>query len=332
MPAGNPGVHRLRGMSSAARTEHLVTVAELGQAMATADPPVLLDVRWRLGDAAGEGARRYAEGHLPGARFLDLEAVLTRHTGDRRDGRHPLPDLDTLATGLTALGVRDGSPVVVYDEAGSFAAERAWWVLRWAGVPARLLDGGLTAWTEAGMPLASGPDSGPTASADPGSTGPLTLTGGHLPTIDVDAAAAFPSRGTLVDARAAERYRGEVEPLDPRAGHIPGAVNAPAAGLFDATGRLPEGEVLHAALGAAGTSDAPVAVYCGSGVSAARGVLALSVLGVDAALFPGSWSAWANDPDRLAATGPEPAPSGAEPPAGAESMTGAAAQTLDRSV
>ena len=119
---------------------------------------------------------------------------------------------------------------------------------------------------------------------------------GSSPTLDTDGAAAFPDRGILLDARAGERFRGEVEPLDPRAGHIPGAVNAPAATLFTPDGRLPDDDTVSAALGPAATGDRPVAVYCGSGVSAARDVLALAVLGVDAGLFPGSWSAWSNDP------------------------------------
>ena len=310
-------------MSSSAWTEHLVTVVNLGQDVAAAEAPVLLDVRWRLGEAPGDGARRYAEGHLPGARFLDLETVLTRQTGDPLDGRHPLPDVDTLAAELTALGVRDGSHVVVYDEPGSFAAERAWWVLRWAGARVRLLDGGLAAWTEAGMPLESGPDAGAGTAPEPGSTAPLTLTAGRLATLDADGAAAFPSRGVLVDARAGERYRGEVEPMDPRAGHIPGAVNTPVGGLFTADGRLPDEDSLRSSLGAAGSGKTPVAVYCGSGVSAARNVLALTVLGVDAALFPGSWSAWSNDPNRPVAAGSERSPSTAAP------APSAAAQSLD---
>ena len=169
----------------------------------------LLDVRWSLTDAAGEGRRRYAEGHLPGAHFLDLEEVLTAHTGDPLDGRHPLPEVETLAAGLGALGVSEGDDIVVYDEPGSFAAERAWWVLRWVGLHVRVLDGGLPAWVEAGLALESGEPAPPVPTR-------LVLTSGQLPTIDVDAAAAFPEHGVLVDGRAGERYRGEVEPIDPR--------------------------------------------------------------------------------------------------------------------
>ncbi|HEU4329756.1 MAG TPA: rhodanese-like domain-containing protein, partial [Lapillicoccus sp.] len=252
---------------------------------------------WHLSDAPGDGRRRYAQGHLPGAQFLDLEAVLTAHTGNPRDGRHPLPEVATLTAGLEALGVVATDDIVVYDESGSYAAERAWWVLRWAGLRARVLDGGIDAWTgplETGEPAAGTPSH-------------LDLTVGRLPTIDADEAARFAAAGgVLVDGRAPERYRGETEPLDPRAGHIPGAVNLPATSLYD-EGRMPSDEELRSELSVALDGEpSEVAAYCGSGVSAARDVLALAVLGVEASLFPGSWSAWANDPARVAAIGPEP--------------------------
>ncbi|MEP6631375.1 MAG: sulfurtransferase [Lapillicoccus sp.] len=296
-------------MSANARTEHLVTPAALEAALAGARPPVVLDVRWHLADAPGAGHQRYAAGHLPGARFLDLEAVLTRHTGDPLDGRHPLPDPATLTSGLALVGVGSNTQVVVYDEPGSFAAERAWWVLRWAGVRARVLDGGLPAWVDAGMPVETGP--GPRPAEPPDQPDPLTT--GQLTTLDPDAAAAFPDHGILVDARAGERFRGEVEPLDPAAGHIPGAVNASAATLFTPDGRLPDDDAVRSALGPAATGDRAVAVYCGSGVSAARDVLGLAVIGVEAGLFPGSWSAWSNDPQRPVATGAARAQPGDRP-------------------
>jgi thiosulfate/3-mercaptopyruvate sulfurtransferase len=292
------------------RSEHLVTVDELSPNLASVR---FLDVRWRLSDGprrahgeAGEGRQLYAEGHLPGARYLDLETVLTTHTGDPLDGRHPLPDVDTLTTGLRELGVEADDDLVVYDEPGSSAAERAWWVLRWAGLRARILDGGLSAWVEAGLPLEA-------ADAEAVRPSRLDLSVGQLPTIDVDEAAAFPESGVLVDARAPERYRGEMEPIDPRPGHIPGAVNVPAAELYE-NGRMPSDHrlrelfapVMTSPAARSATAHAAVATYCGSGVTAARDVLALAVLGVDAALFPGSWSAWSNDPRRPAALG-EPA-------------------------
>ena len=296
------------------RSEHLVAVDELSRDLWSVR---LLDVRWRLGDASGEGRQRYAEGHLPGARFLDLETVLTRHTGNPLDGRHPLPDLATLTEGLEALGIEAGDDLVVYDEPGSSAAERAWWVLRWAGLRPRVLDGGLPAWLEAGLPLES---SSSTAEAPPVRRSRLDLSVGHRPTIDVDEAARFAETGVLIDARAGERYRGEIEPIDPRPGHIPGAVNVPASELYE-NGRMPSDERLRELLAPVTAHQAspsptaqpfwppraplPVATYCGSGVSATRDVLALAVLGVDAALFPGSWSAWSNDPLRPASRGPQ---------------------------
>jgi thiosulfate/3-mercaptopyruvate sulfurtransferase len=287
----------------------MVTVPELAAALAGSAPPALLDVRWTLGEVPGSGRQRYAGGHLPGAAFLDLESALTRHTGDPRDGRHPLPDLDVLRHALAAAGVRVGQEIVVYDEPGSFAAGRAWWVLRWVGLPVRVLDGGLTAWTAAGHPLESG-DAEIRFVPASDSLPPLPpwppLTGGHLPTLSADDAATAPDRGVLVDVRAPERFRGEVEPIDPIAGHIPGAINLPVAGLFAADGHLPDEVTLRERLApalAAADAGEEVAAYCGSGVSAAQAVLALASLGVPAALFPGSWSAWSNDPTRPVATG-----------------------------
>lgn len=262
-----------------ARDEVLISA----DALAALDEVDLLDVRWRLGEADGEGRRRYLDGHLPGARFLDLEAVLTRH-GAPIEGRHPLPDVDTLEEGLGALGVDGSRRIVVYDEAGSFAASRAWWVLRWAGLDVRVLDGGIEAWTGQGRPLTEGEVQ--TQRAE------LLLTLGHLPTIDADRAVDFD--GTLIDARAAERYRGEVEPMDPVAGHIPGAVNVPVSQFFAADGRLPEAERLTQLL----DLPLPLATYCGSGVSAAQLVLAAATLDREVPLYPGSWSAWSNDPSR----------------------------------
>jgi thiosulfate/3-mercaptopyruvate sulfurtransferase len=286
------------------RSEHVVAVDELSQNVLSVR---LLDVRWRLDDAPGDGRQRFAVGHLPGARYLDLETVLSTQTGDPLDGRHPLPDIGSLTAGLEDIGVDVNDDLVVYDEPGSFAAERGWWVLRWAGLRPRVLDGGLSAWVGAGLPLES---SSLPAPVEPPRRSQLNLSAGHLPTIDADEAAEFCESGVLVDARAGERYRGEVEPIDPRPGHIPGAVNVPAADLYE-NGRMPSDdrlrELFAAATGRRSVGSLPavpaVAAYCGSGVAAARDVLALAVLGVPAALFPGSWSAWSNDPLRRAALG-----------------------------
>lgn len=274
------------------REDVLIPVDALPAALAAGAQ--LLDVRWTLGEQPGSGFGRYLQGHLPGARFLDLEAVLTGPTTDPTRGRHPLPDADQLGAGLGALGVDPSRPVVVYDEPGSFAAGRAWWVLRWAGLDVRVLDGGLRAWVASGRGLETDePDAAPGR--------PLVLTTGHLPTLDADEVAAFD--GVLIDVRGPARYRGEVEPIDPKAGHIPGAVNRPVTGFWDADGLLPPPDALADLL--ALPEGRPVAVYCGSGVSAAQVVLALASLGVDAALYPASWSGWSSDPGRPVATGAE---------------------------
>lgn len=274
------------------RDDVLIPVDALPAALAAGAQ--LLDVRWTLGEQPGSGFGRYLQGHLPGARFLDLEAVLTGPTTDPTRGRHPLPDADQLGAGLGALGVDPSRPVVVYDEPGSFAAGRAWWVLRWAGLDVRVLDGGLRAWVASGRGLETDePDAAPGR--------PLVLTTGHLPTLDADEVAAFD--GVLIDVRGPARYRGEVEPIDPKAGHIPGAVNRPVTGFWDADGLLPPPDALADLL--ALPAGRPVAVYCGSGVSAAQVVLALASLGVEAALYPASWSGWSSDPGRPVATGAE---------------------------
>ncbi|MGY1715480.1 sulfurtransferase [Geodermatophilus sp. SYSU D01106] len=258
--------------------------------------PVLLDVRWALGDP--HGRERYRAGHLPGAVFADLDTELAA-PASAAQGRHPLPAVADLQAAARRWGIRSGSAVVAYDATGGLAAARAWWLLRWGGLAdVRLLDGGLDAWGAAGGELETG-DVVP----EPGD---VVLTGGGMPTLTADEAAALPaSGGVLLDARAPERYRGEVEPVDPRAGHVPGAVSAPTAanlapdGTFraDLAGRF-------AALGVRpGTR---VGVYCGSGVTAAHEVAALAEAGIEAALWPGSWSQWSADPDRPAATGPDP--------------------------
>ena len=279
------------------RADVLLSVAELPAGLDAGAQ--LLDVRWNLGEPAGSGFDRYLQGHLPSARFLDLEAVLTGPPTEPTLGRHPLPDIDQLGAGLGALGVDPSRPIVVYDDPGSFAAGRAWWVLAWAGLDVRVLDGGVRAWLAAGNLLE--------AEEPPPAVGtPLPLTGGHLPTLDADGVAAFDVR--LIDVRAPERYRGEVEPIDLQAGHIPGAVNRPVGSYWTADGTLPDEARLHELL-ALPTETSPsgasrrVAVYCGSGVSAAQVVLALASIGTDAALYPPSWSGWSADPSRPVAVG-----------------------------
>lgn len=255
---------------------------------------VLLDVRWALGD--DRGLERYLEGHLPGAVFVDLETELAAPRAPEK-GRHPLPSLLALQRSARRWGIRAGDRVVAYDDTGGLAAARAWWLLRWGGLPdVRLLDGGLAAWRRAGGPVETG-DVVP----EPGD---VTLTGGGMPVLSIDEAAALPSSGVLFDARAGDRYRGEVEPIDPRAGHVPGAVTAPTTDNLSPEGTFRPAEELRQRFAALGVSPGDdVGVYCGSGVTAAHEVAALAAAGIEAALWPGSWSQWSADPDRPTATG-----------------------------
>ena len=266
----------------------LICADELAAALGSPTPPVVLDVRWQL-TAAGsppyDGHAAYLTGHVPGAVFVDLETELAA-PGAPGDGRHPLPSLADLQAAARRWGVRDGSQVVVYDGHGNLAAARAWWLLRWAGVAdVRLLDGALPGWLAAGHPLATD-DVRP----EPGE---VTLTGGALPTVDLAQVRVYD--GVLLDARAAERFRGETEPVDPKAGHIPGAVNAPTTDNLDAAGHFLPAEELRARFSSVGADGScPVAAYCGSGVTAAHEIAALAIAGIDAALYPGSWSQWSN--------------------------------------
>ncbi|MEV0807948.1 sulfurtransferase [Micromonospora sp. NPDC050200] len=278
----------------------LIETAQLAAALAEPDPPTLLDVRWRL--VGPPGRDDYAAGHLPGAVFVDLDTALCGPPGAA--GRHPLPDPAALQAALRAAGVRAGHPVVVYDGGDGMAAARAWWTLRWAGHrPVRLLHGGWPAWLAAGLPTSTEVPTPP--------PGDVTVRPGALPVLDTAAAAqlAAADEGVLLDVRAAPRYRGETEPVDPVAGHVPGAVNLPAP-EYVTEGRFPAAEALRERFAAAGvTGGAPVGAYCGSGVTAAQAVLALHLAGrPDAALYVGSWSNWVADPDRPVATGETPRP------------------------
>jgi len=277
----------------AARPLVLISAGELYRRVALPDPPVLLDVRWALGDP--HGAEHYRAGHLPGAVYVDLDTELAGPPSPGA-GRHPLPPLDELQAAARRWGISRDRGVVVYDNTGGLAAARAWWLLRWAGVSdVRILDGGLGAWRAEGHAEATG-------QARPRPASDIVLDGGHLPTLTADEAAALPASGTLLDARAGERYRGETEPVDPRAGHIPGAVSAPTTeNLHDGRFKT-EQQLRERFAGLTGT----VGVYCGSGVTAAHEIAALAVAGIDAALYPGSWSAWSSDPHRPAATGSQP--------------------------
>jgi len=276
----------------------LIDATDLMRALERGERPRLLDVRWRLGRTGDRS--RYEAGHLPGAVHVDLERELAAHGLPASEGRHPLPTADELERAARGWGLHDGDAVVVYDDLGGQSASRLWWALKWGGMrDVRILDGGIDAWTRAGGALGTG-----AVAPEPGD---VRLVGDGMPVLTIDDAAGFPERGLLIDARAAERYRGEVEPIDPVAGHIPGAVSGPTVDNLDDDGRfLPADDLVarFAALGAA--PGAPVGVYCGSGITAAHGVAALAIAGIDAALFPGSWSAWSNSPGRPVATGAAP--------------------------
>ena len=257
-------------------------------------PPVVLDVRWKLGDP--DGRRHYRQSHIPTAVYVDLDTELAAGPSASL-GRHPLPDIEDLQQAARRWGLSDGQAVVVYDDNGGMSAARAWWLLRWAGVKdVRILDGALGAWVSARLPVESG--------ELPIIPGDVELEPGHLPVLDPDEAAALARRGSLLDARARERYRGEHEPVDPRAGHIPGALSSPTSDNLAADGRFRAAEELRARFAELGVEpDREVGVYCGSGVTAAHEIAALRIAGVDAALFPGSWSAWSSDPRRPVAVG-----------------------------
>lgn len=276
------------------RADLVVTVSELAAELAAEDPPTLLDVRWRLSGPPGRDD--YVAGHLPGAVFLDLDADVCGPPGA---GRHPLPDPDALQRVLRAAGVRSGHPVVVYDGGDGLAAARTWWTLRWAGHrPVRVLEGGFAAWHAAKGPV--------TVEVPEPPPGDVTVRPGALPVLDAEAAAALAvGGGVLIDVRTAERYRGEIEPVDPVAGHIPGAVNLPTTEHLDPMGRFQPEPVLRSRFARVGVAPGvAVGAYCGSGVTAAHTVLALHLVGrTDAALYVGSWSDWITDPDRPVATG-----------------------------
>ena len=264
---------------------------------------VILDVRWRLGGPPGRAD--YDAAHVPGAVFVDLDTELADPPGP--GGRHPLPDPARLQAVLRRAGVRADTSVVAYDDGNGAVAARAWWLLRWAGMPAdqvAVLDGGWAAWVADGRPT--------TAEPAQRAAGDIVVHPGAMPVLDADEVAALARSGVLLDARAAPRYRGEIEPVDPKAGHIPGARNLPATEITGPDGRVRAPAELaerFAARGAAGAR--PVAAYCGSGVNAAALVLAAEHAGLRSpdhpvALFPGSWSQWSSDPSRPVATGVDP--------------------------
>ncbi|QJY49763.1 sulfurtransferase [Pseudonocardia broussonetiae] len=280
-----------------AATSPLIRPAELAALLEDATDaarPVVIDVRRPpvAGPGGPPGREEYAASHVPGSVYLDLDTDLASPPGP--EGRHPLPEPGRLQDVLRAAGVRGSSHVVVLDHGDATMAGRAWWLLRWAGLPAervQVLDGGWAAWTAAGLPVTGEPT--------PPVAGDVVVEPGAVPVLDADGAAGVvDAGGALLDARSGPRFRGETEPLDPVAGHVPGAVNLPAAELLGPDGSWPAPEVLAERLRALGVRDgAPAAAYCGSGVTAAALVLAAEHAGVrpaddPLALYVGSWSNW----------------------------------------
>lgn len=269
----------------------LISVPELRELLGQGSPVTLLDVRYRTLGPPGEP--EYLAGHLPGAAFVDLDADLAGPPGGA--GRHPLPEPGRFMAAMQRAGVRLEGPVVVYDDWAGHAAARCWWLLRHYGhADVRVLDGGWSAWAAAGGAVETG--------AVTPAPGDFHGSPGSMKVVEAD---RVPDVEVLIDARSPERWRGETEPIDPVAGRIPGAVNVPTARNLDNHGHFRDAHELrevYAAVGAVPGSD--VAAYCGSGVTAAHDVLALAVIGVDAALYPGSWSGWITDPDRPVETGP----------------------------
>ncbi len=275
----------------------LITVAEL--ALHLDDPDLrIADVRWSLA-APAAGRAAYAEAHLPGAVFVDLDTVLTAPVGP---GRHPLPDPAAFAAALGALGIGREHRVIAYDDAGGTVAARLWWMLDVLGHPrASVLDGGIAAWRAAGLPLVAAAPASAAAAAWAGLPRDWPRT--------IDRAALTPRLGSLalLDARAPERYRGEIEPIDPVAGHIPTARSAPTASFLAPDGRfLAPGALAARFTALAATGERPVVVSCGSGVNACQLALTMRAAGLpDPLLYPGSYSDWSRSGMPIA-TGGDP--------------------------
>ncbi len=275
----------------------LISVDDL-RARLGADDLCVIDARFSLADTEA-GRRAYAESHLPGAVYLPLDEDLSGPLG-RHGGRHPLPSPEAAAATFGRAGVGVDTHVVAYDDGDGMVAGRVWWLLRWLGVDrVQVLDGGLAAWRAAGGPETTDVPTPTVRSFDPEPRSDMVVDHAwlleHLADPDV----------VVIDARAPERYRGEVEPIDPRAGHVPGARNLPFADNLEG-GRFKDDDALRERF--AHVARAPtLVVYCGSGVSAAHDILALELAGVTGAkLYAGSWSDWVSHADAPVATGDEP--------------------------
>jgi thiosulfate/3-mercaptopyruvate sulfurtransferase len=286
-------------------TAAVATLIGVDELSASLDQVLLLDVRFDLARPAA-GREAYLDAHIPGAPYRHLDEDLSAPLGSSQacsGGRHPLPTREELALRAGCWGVRPGQPVVVYDAQGGMFAARLWWLLRWLGHDqVRVLDGGWPAWQRAAGPSASGDE--PAVPAALGAPYPLSAEPG-MRTLDADALAAQLGRCALLDARAPERFRGDIEPLDPVAGHIPGAQNRPFMLNLDAQGCFLPAQALRTAYAPWVADGAGQVVHqCGSGVTACHNLLAMEVAGLSgSALYPGSWSEWCRDPARPVARG-----------------------------
>jgi thiosulfate/3-mercaptopyruvate sulfurtransferase len=293
-------------MASRSRSP-IISAAELAGRLS--DPNLMVvDMRWYLGKP-GEGRAAYRAGHIPGAIHLDLDADLSDLGGYGAPGRHPLPAPAAFAARMASVGVGDDRFVVGYDDIGGWVAARLWWMLENLGHRGgtAVLDGGWEAWLAAGLPTTSDVPAGPTRLP----AGSLHVRDRWTGVISRDEVAAKLGEVTLLDARAAERYRGETEPIDPVAGHIPTALSAPWNGNLGPDGRfLPAEDLRHrfedlVSTGTAGP-DAEIVTSCGSGTSALHHALAMRIAGLpDPILYVGSYSDWSRS-GMPVATGPEP--------------------------
>jgi thiosulfate/3-mercaptopyruvate sulfurtransferase len=282
-------------------TRNLVSAQALAASLD--DPRLrLVDVRWYL-NKPGEGRRAHEAGHLPGAIHLDVDGDLAAPPGGANGGRHPLPDPAVFARRLEAAGIGDRNFVVAYDDVGGWVASRLWWMLDDLGHrDVAVLDGGIAAWTAAGFPLATERDTAPHAG------GHLHLRDRWTKVIDRRQLRGRLGSAVLLDARAGPRYRGETEPIDPAAGHIPTARSAPIDGSLEGPGGrfLPPDALAQRFRNLGAEAGADVVTYCGSGVSATHTSLAMRVAGLpDPILYGGSWSEWSTAGEPVA-TGPEP--------------------------